>query len=81
MAGRIFSQNNRWYRPAQDGTNGYGGSVNIYEIIRISPTDYKEKLISSVKPQWAPKLMKTHTWNVYDNFILADVMRLTPKYW
>lgn len=81
MAGRVFSQNNRWYRPAQDGTNGYGGSVNIYEIIRISPTDYEEKLISSVKPQWAPKLMKTHTWNVYDNFILADVMRLTPKYW
>ncbi|MFT4576415.1 MAG: hypothetical protein ACI9SI_001342 [Polaribacter sp.] len=44
-AGAIIIENNNYYRPAQDGENGYGSGINLYKIIDISKENYKERII------------------------------------
>lgn len=62
-AGRIFQRNDRWFRPAQDGTLGYGHSMVILEILDITPETYRERPVGSILPDWAPGLIATHSIN------------------
>jgi hypothetical protein len=80
MAGRIFEIEGKIFRPAQNGAGSYGSAVNIYEITSLSPTDYSEKWVAEVGPYWKPNLTKLHTWNVYENFTVADTMQLIPRF-
>ncbi len=44
-AGAIIEEDSRCFRLAQDGTEGYGSGVNLFEIEIISKKEYQEKLI------------------------------------
>jgi len=44
-AGAIIKENNSYFRVAQDSTEGYGGGVNLYEIIKLDKNNYIEKIV------------------------------------
>ncbi|HEY7280036.1 MAG TPA: hypothetical protein VID47_00475 [Actinomycetota bacterium] len=49
-AGTPFVHDGRLFRPAQDGSRGYGTRVVINEILRLSPTEFEERAVSTVQP-------------------------------
>ena len=79
-AGKIFSQNNKLYRPSQDSTQYYGNKFSINEIICLNETDYKEKKISTVGPDWDNKVLATHTYNRIDQLSIIDAYYRKMKF-
>jgi hypothetical protein len=49
--GTPFMDGGTLYRPAQDGTRTYGGSVIIYKIVSLSPVDFHEEEVVTIRPQ------------------------------
>jgi hypothetical protein len=61
--GSIFGRDGRVIRPSQDGSRGYGHSFSLNEIVTLSTTDYAERPIVTVGPDWDRGLLGTHTYN------------------
>jgi hypothetical protein len=49
-AGTPFVHGGELYRPAQDCSRTYGGSVVINRVTRLSPTEFHEESVAFVKP-------------------------------
>lgn len=49
-AGRPFVHEGKLYRPAQDCTDGYGSAVAIHHVQRLTPTEFYETRITTVRP-------------------------------
>jgi hypothetical protein len=71
--GKIFTYDNKIYRPSQDCSVRYGRAFNINQIISLSETAYEEVLISKTEANWSLNLKGTHTFNFDDNFSVIDV--------
>ena len=54
--GAVFSYDGKLYRPAQYCTNYYGENLCVYEITKLSPTEYEEHLVK-------PMIDKKQAWN------------------
>jgi hypothetical protein len=80
MAGRVFQWQNKLYRPAQDGSLGYGGAVKLFEITTLSETVYQEKEVTHIAANWDPKLFRTHTFDFNGDFLLVDALRKTRRF-
>jgi hypothetical protein len=78
-AGRIFKKNNRLYRPSQDCSKIYGYAFNLQEIVILTETDYDEKTISSVKPNWEKKIEGTHTFSYEEGLTIIDAFMRKRK--
>ncbi len=50
MAGAVFWEGDRIIRPAQNCSLRYGGSVVLYEITKLSPTEFEEREIKEIRP-------------------------------
>ncbi len=76
-AGRVYTQNGRLYRPAQNCAKHYGHGIQIHEIITLTEDKYEERIKKSILPDWNKDLISTHTLN-HDNrltFIDAKIKR------
>jgi hypothetical protein len=71
-AGRLFVRDGHLYRPSQDSSRHYGYGFNICEIIKLTETDYEEKIISKVEPNWDQNIVSTHTLNYEDGLTVID---------
>jgi hypothetical protein len=71
-AGQIYTQNKKLYRPSQDSTQYYGNKFSINEILCLNETDYKEKKITTVGPDWDNKVQATHTYNRVGKLSIID---------
>ncbi|BAQ80363.1 glucosamine inositolphosphorylceramide transferase family protein [Pseudomonas sp. St29] len=69
MGGRIISHNGRLYRFGQNNSYGYGNGVSVCEITKISPTEYEEKLSSSLNFKDASG---PHTVDIFENKSVFD---------
>ncbi|MDD5508205.1 MAG: hypothetical protein PHD25_07715 [Bacteroidales bacterium] len=49
-AGKPFIANGFMYRPAQDCSLSYGGSISIQQIIRLSPYEFEERHVQTIEP-------------------------------
>jgi hypothetical protein len=49
-AGQVFSSGGRLYRPGQDCAETYGAAVAIHEIAELTTTDFREKLVTVLRP-------------------------------
>ena len=79
-AGKIFIQDAKIFRPAQDGSVRYGRGFNFNEIIKLSETEYEETMISSIKPSWDKKLKGAHTYNFDHEFTIIDVYSFRKRF-
>jgi hypothetical protein len=71
-AGGLFERDGKIYRPSQDCSVNYGHAFNINEIICLSETEYQEKKINTVTPDWDRQLIATHTYTNVDGLKIID---------
>ena len=50
--------------------------TNLNQVESLTPNEYRETLLSQLKPVWTPGLIGTHTWNVGGDFEVIDGLRL-----
>lgn len=77
--GHITSINGKLYRPSQDSIKRYGGSLDLNEIIELSPTTYDEKFCIKLDSEWHPNDNGCHTFNIFNDVIVIDAIRETLK--
>jgi hypothetical protein len=81
-AGRIVRDNGRLLRPAQDGSGEYGRAIVVNEILALTPTDYRERPVSTLT---AERLGAAgiHTMDVAGDLAVIDtkhrVLRGVPR--
>ena len=74
-AGRPFRSDGRMLRAAQIGAPRYGHSMQLREIVTLTPHEWEEREIGTIAPDWAPGLIGTHTLNVDGNVAVIDGAR------
>lgn len=55
--GAVFTYGEKLYRPAQYCSNYYGEDLRLFEITKLSPTEYEERFVKSLidkKQKWNP---------------------------
>jgi hypothetical protein len=76
-AGSFFEVGDRWYRPAQDCTNGYGSALTINRIDALTPVEFRETTVSRIQPDPnGPYPHGLHTLAMYGNQIVIDGKRV-----
>jgi hypothetical protein len=71
-AGRLFRHNERLYRPAQDCSRRYGWAISINEVERITRSEYREREVYRILPDWDPEVLATHTLNRTGRLTVTD---------
>ncbi len=56
----------------------YGHSILLNEVIRLTPTEFEERPVTTLPPTWMPGLRGTHTWNESSKFQVIDGIRFLP---
>lgn len=73
-AGNIFESKGRLFRPGQNCSKHYGYGITINEIIKLSTTEYEERVVQSIGPDWKEDLVSTHTLNFGGQLTIADAL-------
>lgn len=73
-AGSLFRQSGKMYRPGQNCLKHYGHGLTINEVTHLTETTYKERKVQSIYPDWAKKLVSTHTINSVGKLTIIDVL-------
>jgi hypothetical protein len=77
-AGTPFVSNGVLYRPAQDGSDSYGGSITINRVDRLTPTTFAEEVVARVDPPAHGRYRDgLHTISVTGDRIVLDGRRDT----
>jgi hypothetical protein len=74
--GHVFYRNGKLIRPAQDCSVRYGYALVFSEVLKLSPTEYEEKPIQTIFPDWMRGIFATHTWSESENFEAIDATRI-----
>ncbi|MBF0482283.1 MAG: hypothetical protein HQK81_14165 [Desulfovibrionaceae bacterium] len=77
-AGRIFMDNGRIIRPAQDCSLHYGRAVEFREIVVLTDTDYAETHAGRMTPAGIGGNLKTHAFERLGALWAADGLRRVP---
>jgi hypothetical protein len=78
-AGRIFEVNGKLYRPSQNCLVRYGYSLRINEIARLDARQYKERLVTEVRPDWDEGIRANHHIDWHEGLLVMDAQRLLPQ--
>jgi hypothetical protein len=74
-AGTPFVHQGQLYRPAQDGSRTYGGSVVLNRVHRLTPDDFEEEPVARVEPNSRDYCDGLHTLCSVDNLTIVDGKR------
>jgi hypothetical protein len=75
-AGTPFVSNDILYRPAQDGSDSYGGSITINRVDLLTPTKFTEEVVARVDPPGQGRYRDgLHTISVVGDRIVLDGRR------
>ena len=55
-AGRMFWQDGKLIRPAQNCAGGYGKGIVFRHVLKLSETEYEETTIGQIVPEWQPNI-------------------------
>lgn len=71
--GGIFEYQNNIYRSSQSNTDGvYGKSLNINQIEELTITNYREKIVKKIEPNFRKDLVSIHHMNQIDGMFVFD---------
>ena len=77
-AGNFFIENDILYRPAQDCSKTYGGSIAINKIIKLTTTEFEEETAGYINPVKNSIYNKgLHTISSAGNYTVIDAKRFT----
>jgi hypothetical protein len=71
-AGALFRDQGRLIRPSQDCAKAYGYAIVFSEVITLSETDYDERPIARLDPDWVKGNLGTHTYTRTGQFEVID---------
>jgi len=72
-AGRVFEYKGRLIRPSQDCSKTYGRRIIINEILKLTPFEFKERIIKIINPDYNSCFDKgIHTFNPIGDIIIVD---------
>jgi hypothetical protein len=75
-AGPFFERNGALFRPAQDGSLGYGAAVVINRIVELTPERFREECVGRIGPEVdGPYPEGFHTINLIGEGCLVDGKR------
>lgn len=74
-AGPVFAVDGRLFRPAQDCSQVYGGSIRIMEIAALTPKSYQEKEVTHIVPSSPHYPDGIHTLVAWGDYCLIDGMK------
>lgn len=84
-AGNIFNVNNQFYRPSQDSSVRYGGSLKLNRLKVLTPDLFAEEEFAHFQPiKNSPYRKGLHTMNNSGNLTVIDGKRLCfiwPSFW
>ena len=78
-AGSLFLKDGKLFRPSQDCSKSYGYGFDLNEIEVLTETEYCEKKILSIRPDWDKKIEGTHTFAKQGNLTVIDAFTHTRK--
>jgi hypothetical protein len=79
-AGRIFQKDGRIYRPSQNSSFKYGYALSFNEILELTESTYKERLVKSFEPNWDRSIQALHTFSAAGDLAFIDAIHRTGKY-
>jgi len=79
-AGRVYIHSGDLYRPAQDCSIRYGGSIVVNKIVRLDLDGFDEVEVGTILPDWQPNLVATHTINRVDGLTVMDAKWTRPRW-
>ena len=71
-AGRLFFAGGKLIRPSQDCARAYGYGLVFSEIVRLNETEYEERVIGRITPDWLAGNQGTHTYARSSRFEVID---------
>ena len=71
-AGKIFEEGGKTIRPAQDCSKRYGYGIIFYQIDTLNETDYQEKEIQTIYPDWNKKIIGVHSYSQKNKLTVID---------
>ena len=77
-AGRLLHRGGKLIRPAQDCSPGYGAAVVFNEVLELSPSHYRERVLSRLAPDWSDSLDGCHTYNAAGGVEVLDAHGVAP---
>jgi len=80
MGGSMIQKNGKLFRPAQNCYGSYGKSIGIYEVLKLSKTEYSEKLVEQVLPPGKRKYAGLHTYNQNRNHLVVDLKHKVSRF-
>jgi hypothetical protein len=74
-AGTIFNYGDKLYRPAQNSSKTYGGSITIFEVRELTTENYIEQAVEYIMPEDIEnkRFIGIHTLSKFGNKTLIDV--------
>ena len=79
-AGKLFHRNGKLIRPAQDCSVRYGYACQLNEIEVLTASEYRERPLERIEPDWYPGLIGTHTINSNEQIEVIDGQIYRRKY-
>ena len=79
-AGSIFRREGKIIRPAQNSARGYGRSITFNEIITLTETDYEERPMAALLPDWDKNVIGVHTFQRRGRLTVIDALERRPKW-
>lgn len=71
-AGRLFRHGGKLIRPSQDCSVSYGHAIQFNEVVTLNESDYRERPLHRVGPDWMPGNLGTHTYTFNEDFEAVD---------
>ncbi len=79
-AGKIERIDGKYFRYGQFSGYGYGKALAKSEILEISETEYRERLIDIVFPEASKGFDNLHTFNQNGNVAVGDALRRVKRF-
>lgn len=78
-AGAVFLQDGKLIRPSQNCSVRYGYGFDLNEIVTLSESEYCERPICSVRPDWDKNVLATHTYANHARLTVIDAFRYVRR--
>ncbi|MDX2048949.1 MAG: hypothetical protein SFU87_19325 [Chitinophagaceae bacterium] len=71
----LLKKDGKFFRAAQGfGFDLYGKKISIFEILKITPFEYEEKLVEEILPSYDKKVIGNHHLSSHNGFTVFDTI-------
>jgi hypothetical protein len=71
-AGKLFMDGGRLIRPSQDCSLAYGYALVFSEVVKMTETEYEERVVARIEPTAFAGGVANHTYNRTERFEVVD---------